>query len=46
MEDDEFGLGISLAGGARIENASLSDFAKHTLKQVTILHPICPLYSE
>jgi mediator of RNA polymerase II transcription subunit 12 len=34
LDDDDFGLGINLPAGARIENASLSDFAKHTLKQV------------
>ena len=36
LDDDDFGLGINVPGG-RIENASLSDFAKHTLKQVLII---------
>jgi mediator of RNA polymerase II transcription subunit 12 len=40
LDDDDFGLGINLPAGARIENASLSDFAKHTLKQVFSFFPI------
>jgi mediator of RNA polymerase II transcription subunit 12 len=34
-EDDDFGLGLSLnSGRGGIENSSLSEFAKHTLRQI------------
>ncbi len=33
FQDDDFGLGLSM-GGSHLENSSLSDFAKHTLRQI------------
>lgn len=34
MDEDDFGLGMSTLSGGRIENSSLSEFAKHTMKQI------------
>ncbi len=32
-DDEDFGLGLNIGGG-RMDNSSLSEFAKHTLKQI------------